>query len=239
MQTNFTPEQLADPAIKEADRILRRCVHCGLCTSVCSSYVVLGDERDSPRGRIYLIKDMLEREPREAPTPEIRTHLDRCLTCLSCTSTCPSGVDYMHLVDIARSRIEKRLPRGMKDRFLRALLANVLTSPRRFSWALKAAPMGRPFTSLLRRLGLSEIAAMIELAPKSLLAPPPAFRARARPKRSLSAAPASSCSPAACSPSCVPTSTMPPFASGPPRRRCRRGQRRGLLRRRRPASRTR
>lgn len=175
MQTNFTPEQLADPDIKEADRILRRCVHCGLCTSVCSSYVVLGDERDSPRGRIYLIKDMLEREPEEAPTTEIRTHLDRCLTCLSCTSTCPSGVDYMHLVDIARSRIEKQLPRSFKDRLLRTILASVLTSPLRFSWALKAAPLGRPFTGLLRRFGMSELAAMIELAPKSLLSPSARF----------------------------------------------------------------
>ena len=166
MQTNFSPQQLADPRTAEADRILKRCVHCGLCTAVCSTYVVLGDERDSPRGRIYLIKDMLERQDERAPTHEVRHHLDRCLTCLSCMTTCPSGVDYMHLVDAARAHIEERTQRSFKDRALRQMLAFVLPYPMRFRLALKAAGLGRPFIPLLERLGLKELAAMLALAPK-------------------------------------------------------------------------
>ncbi len=166
MQTSFSPEQLADPRTAEADRILKRCVHCGLCTAVCSTYVVLGDERDSPRGRIYLIKDMLERQGERAPTQEVRHHLDRCLTCLSCMTTCPSGVDYMHLVDAARAHIEERTQRSFKDRALRSMLAFVLPYPMRFRLALKAAGLGRPFIPLLERLGLKEVAAMLSLAPK-------------------------------------------------------------------------
>src|SRR5690606_21474016 len=135
MQTNFAPEQLLNPRIAEADRILKRCVHCGLCTAVCSTYVVLGDERDSPRGRIYLIKDMLERGHERAPTQQVRHHVDRCLTCLSCMTTCPSGVDYMHLVDIARAEIEERTTRSFKDRMLRSVLASVIPYPRRFRLA--------------------------------------------------------------------------------------------------------
>mgnify|MGYP003514232930 CR=1 FL=1 len=114
MQTHFTPEQLQDPELREANAILRRCVHCGLCTATCSTYVMLGDERDSPRGRIYLMKDMFERD-REA-SPEVQFHIDRCLSCLSCMTTCPSGVDYMHLVEIARNRIETSGRRPLKDR---------------------------------------------------------------------------------------------------------------------------
>jgi glycolate oxidase iron-sulfur subunit len=106
MQTNFTPEQLSDPRIAEADKILRRCVHCGLCTATCSTYVLLGDERDSPRGRIYLIKDMFERDV--TASADVQHHVDRCLSCLSCMTTCPGGVDYMHLVDLARAHIEDR-----------------------------------------------------------------------------------------------------------------------------------
>ena len=162
MQTNFTPEQLQEPRLKEVDRILRRCVHCGLCTATCSTYVLLGDERDSPRGRIYLMKDMFERG-RDA-SPEVQHHVDRCLSCLSCMTTCPGGVDYMHLVDHARAHIEETGRRSLKDRFLRKVLANVLPYPERFRLALRAAPMGRPFTSVMKRLGLKEMAAMIELA---------------------------------------------------------------------------
>ena len=166
MQTNFSSQQLADPRTAEADRILKRCVHCGLCTAVCSTYVVLGDERDSPRGRIYLIKDMLERQDERAPTHEVRHHLDRCLTCLSCMTTCPSGVDYMHLVDAARAHIEERTQRSFTDRALRSMLAFVLPYPMRFRLALKAAGLGRPFIPLIERLGLKEVAAMLALAPK-------------------------------------------------------------------------
>lgn len=165
MQTSFSPEQLQDPRTAEADRILKRCVHCGLCTAVCSTYVVLGDERDSPRGRIYLIKDMLEHEGERGPTDEVRHHIDRCLTCLSCMTACPSGVDYMHLVDAARAHIEENRERSFKDRTLRSVLAFVLPSPMRFRLALKLAGLARPFIPLLERFGLKEVAAMIALAP--------------------------------------------------------------------------
>lgn len=169
MQTNFTSEQLADPRVAEADRILKRCVHCGLCTAVCSTYVVLGDERDSPRGRIYLIKDMMERGTERAPTHQIRHHIDRCLSCLSCMSTCPSGVDYMHLVDLARAEIEEKTPRSFKERSLRNLLAFLIPYPRRFRLALKAAPLARPLIPLLERVGLKEVAAMLALAPTAAI----------------------------------------------------------------------
>ena len=170
MQTNFTPEQLKDPRTAEADRILRRCVHCGLCTAVCSTYVVVGDERDSPRGRIYLMKDMFERG-RDA-SPEVQHHIDRCLSCLSCMTTCPGGVDYMHLVDLARVHINETGTRSLKDRFMRRLLAAVVPYPEKFRMALKAAPLGRPFIPLMRALGLKEMAAMMELAPARLPALP-------------------------------------------------------------------
>jgi glycolate oxidase iron-sulfur subunit len=142
MQTNFTAEQLQNPRVKTADEILRRCVHCGLCTAVCSTYVVLGDERDSPRGRIYLIKDMLEND--RPASAEVVKHVDRCLSCLSCMTTCPSGVHYMHLVDHARAHIEKTHQRSVPDRLMRSLLAAILPYPERFRFALAAAFLARP-----------------------------------------------------------------------------------------------
>ncbi len=166
MQTNFTPEQLANPRIAEADNILRRCVHCGLCTAVCPTYVLLGDERDSPRGRIYLIKDMLEGS--RPASKVVQTHLDRCLSCLSCMTTCPSGVDYMHLIDMARGYTEQTRSRSLKDRIVRNVLAGVLPRPEAFRFAIKLVPLGRPFVKLMKRLGLKEFAAMIELAPAVL-----------------------------------------------------------------------
>src|ERR1700730_8005609 len=158
MQTNFSPEQLENARIAEADAILRRCVHCGLCTATCPTYVLLGDERDSPRGRIYLIKDMLE-EQRPA-SAEVQTHIDPCLSCLSCMTTCPSGVDYMHLVDLARGYIAATGRRSFKERFTRGLLAQVLPRPERFRLAIRLAPLARPLVPLLRRLGLEELAAL-------------------------------------------------------------------------------
>ena len=164
MQTSFQPHQLEDPRIREVESILRRCVHCGLCTATCSTYVMLGDERDSPRGRIYLMKDMFEKG---APaSPEVTFHVDRCLSCLSCMTTCPGGVDYMHLVDHARAHIEATGTRSRKQRLIRALLANLVPYPGRFRRALSLAPLGRPFRRLLERLGFPELVAMIDLAPR-------------------------------------------------------------------------
>src|SRR5580765_5423079 len=125
MQTNFTAEQLADPHVAESEKILRRCVHCGFCTATCPTYVTLGNELDSPRGRIYLIKDMLENgRPADA---EVVPHIDRCLSCLACVTTCPSGVDYMHLVDFARAEVETSDARTRTERLTRAVLARAVT----------------------------------------------------------------------------------------------------------------
>jgi len=170
MQTNFTAEQLADPHVAESEKILRRCVHCGFCTATCPTYVTLGNELDSPRGRIYLIKDMLE-NGRPADR-EVVTHIDRCLSCLACTTTCPSGVDYMHLIDHARAHIEETYERPFMDRLTRNLLAAVLPYPGRFRPVLRLAALGRPFRSLFRRVpALKPYAAMLDLAPRTL---PPA-----------------------------------------------------------------
>src|SRR6059058_1332100 len=130
MQTNFTAAQLADPDVRESEKILRACVHCGFCTATCPTYALLGDELDSPRGRIYLIKDMLETGA--PPTPEVVKHVDRCLSCLSCMTTCPSGVNYMHLVDQARARIEENYTRPLPERLLRSALAWILPRPAAF-----------------------------------------------------------------------------------------------------------
>ena len=162
METNFTAEQLEDPRMAEADRILQRCVHCGLCTATCSTYVMLGDERDSPRGRIYLMKDMFEGS-RDA-SDEVSFHVDRCLSCLSCMTTCPRGVDYMHLVDLARAHIEETHKRPIKERLVRKLLAAVVPDPKRFSTALRLSLLGRPFRGLFRAIGLKEIASMLDLS---------------------------------------------------------------------------
>ncbi len=168
MQTLFSPAQLKDPAIKMSNDILRACVHCGFCTATCPTYQVLGDELDSPRGRIYLIKDMLENDR----VPDARTvrHIDRCLSCLACMTTCPSGVHYMHLVDYAREYIEARYRRPLGERALRWLLARILPYPRRFRVALLGAKMGRPFA---RFLPDPRLRAMLEMAPKKI---PPVSR---------------------------------------------------------------
>src|SRR5271166_25044 len=166
MQTSFTLAQLADSDTAEADRILRACVHCGFCTATCPTYVLLGDELDSPRGRIYLIKDMLESG--RGATAGVVKHIDRCLSCLACMTTCPSGVHYMHLVDHARAHIEATYARPLLDRALRSLLARVLPNNRVFRWALRAARMGKPLAGLLAALGLARLAAMLRLAPDHL-----------------------------------------------------------------------
>src|SRR5690606_12413711 len=167
MRTEFTAEQLADPAMASSEQAIRKCVHCGFCTATCPTYVLLGDERDSPRGRIYMMQDMLENE--RVPSAETVRHIDRCLSCLSCMTTCPSGVNYMHLVDHARAHIEKTYRRPLMDRLTRELLARTLPYPRRFRLALQLARLGRPFRGLLKRIpALKPFAAMLELAPVSL-----------------------------------------------------------------------
>jgi glycolate dehydrogenase iron-sulfur subunit len=147
MQTNFTLAQLADPAVAESEKILRNCVHCGFCTATCPTYTLLGDELDSPRGRIYLIKDMLENG--RAASAQVVKHIDRCLSCLSCMTTCPSGVHYMHLVDHARTHIERTYRRPLPERALRWLLAFVLPHPTRFRLALLGAYFAKPLAGLM------------------------------------------------------------------------------------------
>ena len=168
MQTSFTPEQLKDPGITRANEILRACVHCGFCTATCPTYQVLGDELDSPRGRIYLIKDMLEAgRPADARTVK---HIDRCLSCLACMTTCPSGVHYMHLIDHARAHVERTYRRPLTDRLLRAVLARVLPYPGRFRLALLAAKLARPFRRLVPD---ARLRAMLAMAPRQI---PPVSR---------------------------------------------------------------
>ena len=177
MKTEFSLTQLADPDIAEADKILRACVHCGFCTATCPTYVLLGDELDSPRGRIYLIKEMLEKD--RPPTQEVVKHIDRCLSCLACMTTCPSGVNYMHLVDQARVRIERDYTRPLTERLLRAVLAFVLPRPGWFRASMMLARFGRPFAALLPASGagsasptlLRRIKAMLALAPSHLPKP--------------------------------------------------------------------
>jgi glycolate oxidase iron-sulfur subunit len=171
MQTSFTEAQLANPEIAVANDILRTCVHCGFCTATCPTFVTLGDELDSPRGRIYLIKDMLENN-RPAGDEEV-LHVDRCLSCLSCMTTCPSGVNYMHLVDHARVHIEATYKRPFTDRLMRDVLARILPYPKRMRLALSLARLGKPFGFLLpgQSMFLLRLRAMLNLAPAKL---PPA-----------------------------------------------------------------
>jgi glycolate oxidase iron-sulfur subunit len=166
MQTSFTLAQLADPQNAESEKILRACVHCGFCTATCPTYVLLGDELDSPRGRIYLIKEMLEHGRRA--TREVVKHIDRCLSCLACMTACPSGVHYMHLVDHARVHIEKTYRRPLSDRLLRGILARVLPNPEYLRRALGLALIAKPFAGLFDLLGLKSIVAMLRLAPSHI-----------------------------------------------------------------------
>jgi glycolate oxidase iron-sulfur subunit len=183
MQTNFTLAALADPQMRDSEKILRSCVHCGFCTATCPTYLLLGDELDSPRGRIYMIKDMLEGD--KPATADVVKHVDRCLTCLSCMTTCPSGVHYMHLVDHARVHIEHTYTRAWHDRLVRAILAFVLPYPKRFELALAGAAIGRPFAPIVKMIPQigPRLAAMIALAPKRGAAPPAEALVVASPKR--------------------------------------------------------
>ena len=179
MKTEFSLAQHADPDIREADKILRACVHCGFCTATCPTYVLLGDELDSPRGRIYLIKDMLENDRK--PTQEVVKHIDRCLSCLACMTTCPSGVNYMHLVNQARVKVEDEYSRPLSERFLRGVLAQVLPRPGLFRASMIAARLARPFAALLPASPKRQVTptffdrlrAMLALAPGRLPLPGP------------------------------------------------------------------
>lgn len=162
MQTSFTTEQLDDPHNRESEKILRTCVHCGFCTATCPTYVLLGDELDSPRGRIYLMKQMLEGG--KAPTPEVVKHIDRCLSCLSCMTTCPSGVHYMHLVDHGRAYIEKHYRRPLVDRLTRRLLQLTLPYPSVFRLSLLGARLARPLAGLLP----GKLRPMLRMAPRAI-----------------------------------------------------------------------
>jgi glycolate oxidase iron-sulfur subunit len=165
MQTHFSLAALADPDMAQSEKILRACVHCGFCTATCPTFLLTGDELDSPRGRIYLIKEMLENaRPADARTTR---HIDRCLSCLSCMTTCPSSVHYMHLVDHARAHIEKTFDRPLHERAVRALLAFVLTRPALLRLALHVAPLGKRAANFLP----ASLRPLLALAPDHV--PPP------------------------------------------------------------------
>jgi glycolate oxidase iron-sulfur subunit len=168
MQTNFTAEQLRDPEIASSNAVLRTCVHCGMCTATCPTFLLLGDELDSPRGRIYLIKDMLETG--RPATEEVVRHVDRCLSCLSCMTTCPSGVNYMHLVDHARTYIEQTYRRPFAERWLRSLLGVLLPRPGLFRVALTGARLARPLGRLVpgKSMLAQRLRAMLSLAPSEV-----------------------------------------------------------------------
>jgi glycolate oxidase iron-sulfur subunit len=187
MQTSFSLAQLADPDVARSEQILRKCVHCGFCTATCPTYVLLGDERDSPRGRIYLIKDMLEGS--RAATAQTARHIDRCLSCLACMTTCPSGVHYMHLVDHARAHIEDTFRRPLGDRLLRRLLGVLMPRPGLFRWTMAGARLVKPLAGLLPRRSrdpggatfLRRIRAMLEAVPDRLASPSPVDRPQVFP----------------------------------------------------------
>jgi glycolate oxidase iron-sulfur subunit len=168
MQTNFTAEQLKDPHTAEANKILRACVHCGFCTATCPTYVLLGDELDSPRGRIYLIKNMLEKD--QPATVETVKHVDRCLSCLACMTTCPSGVNYMHLIDQARVHVEKTYKRPLFERILRNALAFIMPRPKIFARTMALARFARKFPKLISAFGHKQIEASFKLVPQSSIA---------------------------------------------------------------------
>jgi len=182
MQTNFTLAQLADPDTARSEHILRKCVHCGFCTATCPTFVLLGDERDSPRGRIYFIKAMLEGN--RAPTAQEVRHVDRCLSCLSCMTTCPSGVNYMHLVDHGRHYIEQKYTRPLLDRLLRGLLAVLMPRPALFRAMAVLGWLAKPLAPLLPTTSsdpggatfFRRLRAMIDALPDRIAGPSPVDR---------------------------------------------------------------
>ncbi len=191
MQTNFTLAQLADHENARSEHILRKCVHCGFCTATCPTFVLLGDERDSPRGRIYLIKAMLEGD--RAPTHQEVRHVDRCLSCLSCMTTCPSGVNYMHLVDHGRHRIEESYKRAPADRFMRGLLAWLMPRPAAFRWAMVLGRLAKPLAPMLPATStdpggatfLRRLRAMLDAVPDIVPSPSSVDRPQTFPAKGL------------------------------------------------------
>ena len=179
MQTNFSLAQLADADTQEANKILRTCVHCGFCNATCPTYLELGDELDGPRGRIYLIKDMLEND--RVPSERVVQHIDRCLSCYACMTTCPSGVHYGHLVDQARHRIEERFHRPLIDRMVRAFIATVLPRPALFRLALAGAALAKPLRGMLP----ARLRAMLALAPNLPPSPSPMLRSQVFPAEGI------------------------------------------------------
>ena len=175
MQTEFTLAQLADPDIRAANDILRKCVHCGFCTATCPTFVLLGDELDSPRGRIYQIREVLQGD--QAAGTRFARHMDRCLSCLSCTTTCPSGVDYMHLIDHARAVVEKDHRRPLPERLLRQVLALVLPRPGLFRLSLMGALLGRPLAGLMP----GRLKTLLAMAPRTIPGPSPVDRPQVFP----------------------------------------------------------
>jgi glycolate oxidase iron-sulfur subunit len=185
LQTNFTAEQLRDPDTAVSNGVLRTCVHCGLCTATCPTFLLLGDELDSPRGRIYLIKDMLEAG--RPATEEVVRHVDRCLSCLSCMTTCPSGVNYMHLVDHARTYIEQTYRRPLPERLLRSLLGLLLPRPGLFRAALMGAAIVRPVGRLIpgQSMLAQRLRAMLSMAPARVPAPSPTGKPQVHPAQGV------------------------------------------------------
>ena len=176
MRTNFSPAQLADPHLADVEKNLRACVHCGICTATCPTYVLTGDERDGPRGRIVLMQNMLEADA--APSPETVRHLDRCLSCLGCRTACPSGVNYPRLIDTARAHIETHYRRPLGERLLRWLIAQVLTRPDVARTMLRLARLASPLSFLLpgRLRAMADKGAAIRPSsrePTAVMPPPP------------------------------------------------------------------
>ena len=162
MQTNFSEDQLKDKDNKSSEKILRKCVHCGMCNATCPTYNLLGDELDGPRGRIYLIKEMIENK--KAPTTKVVSHIDKCLSCYACMTTCPSGVNYMHLIDHGRNYVERKYKRPFLDRVFRNFLSKTLPNPKIFKFLIFISKIGRVFKFLIP----GTLGSMLDLAPKKI-----------------------------------------------------------------------
>ena len=167
MQTTFSEEQLKNKNNKSTEEIVRKCVHCGMCNATCPTYQILGDELDGPRGRIYLIKDMLENN--KPGNEKVAKHLDRCLSCYACMTTCPSGVNYMHLIDHGRSHLEKTFKRPIVERFFRSFLSLTLPNPRIFKTLSVLVNIIRPLSFVFPEFIKNSMKLMPAKLPKKTL----------------------------------------------------------------------